>query len=57
MPDKEQLVKIEEVIDVADSFHVISAGRTRVLTRTEIGTAMGEHFKSRGFSGVSKGDE
>jgi hypothetical protein len=53
----ERTLRIEEVIDAADSFELIPAGKPRVLTRAEIAAAMSDHFKSRGFSGVSKDEE
>ncbi len=54
---KDRSFKIEEVIEAADSFEVASAGKPQVLTRAQIATAIRDHFKSRGFSAVSKEEE
>lgn len=57
IPGRDRSFKIEEVIEAADSFEMILAGKTQVLTRAGIEAAMSDYFKSRGFSAVSKEEE
>jgi hypothetical protein len=57
IPSKDRSFKIEELIDAADCFEMISTGKTQMLTRAQIAVAMSDHFKSRGFSGVAKEEE
>ena len=57
IPAKDRLLRVEEIIDAADSFEVSGAGKAQSLSREEIARSMGEHFKSRGFSAVAKEEE
>ena len=55
--DKDRSLRIEDIIDSADSFELSPGGRSQLLTRDEIDAAMTSHFKSRGFSAVSREEE
>jgi len=57
IPESDRSFRIEELIDAADSFEVTSGGKPQLLTADQIATAMSEHFKSRGFSGISREQE
>ena len=57
VPERDRSFKIEELIDGADSFEVTSGGKSQLLTRDQIATAMSDHFKSRGFSSISREEE
>jgi hypothetical protein len=55
--DNDRSFRIEEILDAADSFEMAPGGRFQALTRDEIETAITDHFKSRGFSGVWREEE
>ena len=55
--DKDRALRIEEIIESANSFELSSAGRIQALTRDEIEAAITNHFKSRGFSTASREED
>ena len=55
--DRDRPVRIEEILDSADSFEFSLGGRIQALTRDEMETAMTGHFKSRGFSAASREED
>jgi len=55
--DKDRALRIEEIIESANSFELSSAGRIQALSRDEIEAAITNHFKSRGFSAISREEE
>jgi len=54
---KDRAFSIEQVIEAADKFEVAATGKPQVLTRGQIATTIRDHFKSRGFSAVSKDED
>jgi hypothetical protein len=57
IPEKDRPLRIEEIIDGADSFELSLAGKIQALTRDEIDAVIADHFRSRGFSAASKEED